>query len=98
MTLVIYTETSSVFENLMIVSIREKMEGTYMELVFEITQEDDGGYTAECLSEDIFTQADNWSELRKNVQEAVDAYYFDSKDHPASVRLHLIRDEVVFCS
>ncbi|HVS63110.1 MAG TPA: 2-phospho-L-lactate guanylyltransferase [Thermoanaerobaculia bacterium] len=64
------------------------------ELVFEITQEADGGYVAECLSEAIFTQADSWEELRANVREAVDAYFFDSAKPPL-VRLHLVRDEVL---
>ena len=64
------------------------------ELVFEVTQEADGGYVAECLSEAIFTQADSWEELRSNVKEAVDAFYFDSAK-PLQVRLHLVRDEVL---
>jgi predicted RNase H-like HicB family nuclease len=64
------------------------------ELVFEITQEADGGFVAECLGESIFTQADTWNELRKNVQEAIAAFYFD-QPRPASVRLHLVRDEVL---
>ena len=64
------------------------------EIVFEVTQEPDGGYTAECLSEDIFTQADTWDELRQNATEAVRAYYFDATP-PERVRLHLVRDEVV---
>lgn len=64
------------------------------ELVFEVTQEPDGGYTAECLSEDIFTQADTWEELRRNALEAVKGYYFDSTP-PERIRLHLVRDEVV---
>ncbi len=64
------------------------------ELVFEVTQEADGGFVAECLSESIFTQADTWVELRKNVQEAISAFYFD-KPGPAVVRLHLVRDEVM---
>lgn len=64
------------------------------ELVFEVTQEADGGFVAECLSESIFTQADTWVELRKNVQEAVSAFYFD-RPHPSAVRLHLVRDEVL---
>ena len=64
------------------------------ELVFEVTQESDGGYVAECLNEDIFTQGDTWGELRLNVLEAVRAFNFDSQA-PASVRLHLVRDEVV---
>ena len=32
------------------------------ELVFEVTQEADGGFCAECLTLDIFTQADTWEE------------------------------------
>ena len=47
------------------------------ELGFEITQEPDGGYCAACLTESIFTQGDNWEELRTNVLDATSAYYFD---------------------
>lgn len=64
------------------------------ELVFEVVQEADGGYCAECLTESIFTQADSWDELRRSVVEAVNAFYFD-RPVPASVRLHLVRDEIV---
>jgi hypothetical protein len=65
------------------------------ELVFEVTQEADGGLVAECLTESIFTQADNWEELRQNVREAVAAYYFDRTQRPSALRLHLVRDEVL---
>lgn len=65
-----------------------------IELVFEVTQESDGGYCAECLTSDIFTQADSWDELRTNVREAVRAYYFDSPA-PERIRLHLVRNEVL---
>ena len=47
------------------------------ELVFEVVQESDGGYCAECLTENIFTQGGTWDELRKNVLEAVGAFFFD---------------------
>ena len=59
------------------------------QLVFEVTQEGDGGYCAECLTESIFTQGETWDELRANVKEAVDAFYFDRRK-PASVRPHLV--------
>ena len=65
-----------------------------MEIVFGVTQEQDGGFVAECLNEDIVTQADSWDELLKNVREAVGAFFFDSVP-PARVRLHLVRDEVL---
>jgi predicted RNase H-like HicB family nuclease len=48
------------------------------ELVFEVTQEADGGYVAEALGENIVTEADTWEELRANVKEAVRAFFFDS--------------------
>jgi predicted RNase H-like HicB family nuclease len=65
------------------------------ELVFEVTQEEDGGYCAECLSENIFTQGDTWEAVRQNVQEAVRGYYFDQPQAPKRIRLHLVRDELL---
>jgi predicted RNase H-like HicB family nuclease len=65
-----------------------------VEIVFAITQEADGGFVAECLSHDIVTQADTWDELRRNVVEAVTAYFFD-QPMPARIRLHFVRDEVL---
>jgi hypothetical protein len=70
------------------------------ELVFEAVQEADGGYCAECLTENIFTQGDTWDELRKNVVDATKAYFFDRPEFagsagPRQIRLHLVRDEVL---
>ena len=64
------------------------------ELVFIVTQEADGGFVAEALDESIITQADTWEELRANVREVVTAFYFD-QPAPTSLRLHLVRDEVL---
>ena len=64
------------------------------EIVFEVTQEGNGGFVAECLTEPIFTQADDWASLRDNVKEAVAASYFDRSQRPV-VRLHFVRDEVL---
>ena len=65
-----------------------------MELVFSVTQESDGGFVAECLTHDIFTEGNTWDQLRQNVQDAVNGYFFDQQK-PASIRLHLVRDEVL---
>ena len=62
------------------------------ELLFEVTQEADGGFIAEALGESIFTEADGWDELRANVRDAVAAFYFD-RPSPSRLRLHLVRDE-----
>jgi len=63
--------------------------------VFEVIQELDGGFVAECLTESIVTQVDNWEGLRRNVKEALAAFYFDHPKPPAAIRLHLVRDEVL---
>ncbi|HMP71857.1 MAG TPA: 2-phospho-L-lactate guanylyltransferase [Kiritimatiellia bacterium] len=64
------------------------------EIIFEVSQEQDGGFVAECLTEAIFTQADSWDELRINVRDAVSSFYFDTTC-PRQIRLHLVRDELV---
>jgi hypothetical protein len=57
------------------------------ELVFEVTQEADGGFVAEALGESIITEADSWDALQANVREAVAAFYFD-RPAPPRLRLH----------
>jgi hypothetical protein len=64
------------------------------ELVFEVVQEADGGYCAECLTENIFTEGGTWEDLRKNVLEATAAFFFD-RPLPERIRLHLVRDEIL---
>jgi hypothetical protein len=61
------------------------------ELIFKVTQEADDGFVAEALGESIITQADTWDELRKNVREAVQAFYFD-RPAPSRSRLHLVQE------
>jgi predicted RNase H-like HicB family nuclease len=66
------------------------------ELIFEVIQEADGGYCAECLTETVVTEGDTWEEFRQNVREVVRAFYFDQPDKlPTTLRLHLVRDEVL---
>ena len=62
--------------------------------VFEAVQEADGGYSAECLTENIFTQGDTWDELRRNVIDATAAFYFD-RSVPQQIRLQLVHDEIL---
>jgi len=64
------------------------------ELIFEVGQESDGGFVAECLTESIITQGNTWDELRANVREAV-AVHFVDREQPSGIRLHLVRDEYV---
>lgn len=64
------------------------------ELVFSVTQEQDGGFVAECLQEAIFTQGDTWEELSDAVRDAVTAWHFD-RPAPSRIRLHLVKDEIL---
>jgi hypothetical protein len=67
-----------------------------LELIFEVTQEADGGFVAECLTDSIVTEADTWDQLRHNVKEVVRAFYFDQLDKlPTTIRLHLVKDEIL---
>ena len=65
-----------------------------IELIFEVTQEEDGGFVAACLTAPIFTQAETWAGLREQVQDAVRADSFD-QPIPEQVRLHLVRDALL---
>ena len=64
------------------------------ELVFEVTEEAEDGYSAECLTVSIFTQGKTWEELRTNVKEATEAYFY-AAPKPNYIRLHLVRNELV---
>jgi predicted RNase H-like HicB family nuclease len=63
-------------------------------LVFEVSQEEDGGFVTECLTEDIFTQGDSWEELKANIREAVKAFYFEESIFPV-IHLHLVKNEIL---
>jgi hypothetical protein len=68
--------------------------GHMPELIFEVVHEEDGGYCAECLTENIFTEGDTWEQLRSNVLDATAAFFFDRK-RPDRIRLHMVRDEIL---
>jgi predicted RNase H-like HicB family nuclease len=64
------------------------------ELVFQVTQGEDGGYCARAAGEGIYTQGDTWDELRAMVLDAAKGYFYDSAP-PQQIRLQYIRDEVL---
>ena len=65
------------------------------EIIFEVREDEaDGGYTASALGVGIHTEADSRAELRRNVREAVEAYFDESMKAPHVIRLHFVRDEV----
>lgn len=64
------------------------------ELVFNVTQESDGGYVAVAVGESIATQGDTWDELCYMVVDATKGYFFDSKP-PERIRLYLHVEQVL---
>jgi hypothetical protein len=64
------------------------------ELVFNVTREEDGAFSAVAVGENIFTQGDTWEELRTMVIDATKCHFFQSQP-PARIRLHLINDDIL---
>ena len=64
------------------------------ELIFNIEEAPEGGYTARALGEDIFTEADDISSLHANIRDAVKCH-FDEGKGPKVIRLHFVRVETI---
>jgi hypothetical protein len=64
------------------------------EIIFVVTDADEGGYLARALGASIFTQADTLPALREAVREAVQCHYGDG-EAPRMIRLHFTREEVI---
>ena len=64
------------------------------ELIFQVEESPEGGYTARALGASIFTEADDLEDLHAQVRDAVRCH-FDEGEAPAMIRLHFVRDEVI---
>lgn len=64
------------------------------EIIFVVTEDPEGGYTARALGESIFTEAEGLDELDDNVREAVRCHFDDGKA-PKIIRLHFVRDRLL---
>jgi hypothetical protein len=59
------------------------------EIVFIVEESPERGYTARALGPSIFTEADDWGELRANVRDAVSCHL--EEDRAAKlIRLHFV--------
>ena len=65
-----------------------------MEIMFEVTEAVEGGYDARALGYDIFTQGDDWDDLKAMARDAVRCY-FEEGSAPRVIRLHLVREEAI---
>jgi hypothetical protein len=52
------------------------------EIIFLVEQAPDGGYTAQALSESIFTEADDLESLKIMVKDAVNCHFDTLADCP----------------
>jgi hypothetical protein len=64
------------------------------EIVFLVEEAPEGGFTARALGYSIYTEADNWNELKTAIQDAISCH-FDQEQKPRVVRLHYLREEVI---
>lgn len=64
------------------------------EIIFDVRQAEEGGYTARALGTSIFTEADNLAALRLAIQDAVRCH-FEEGDRPRIIRLHIVSEEIL---
>ncbi|MCI1191754.1 hypothetical protein MOJ79_07855 [Calidifontimicrobium sp. SYSU G02091] len=71
------------------------MSSETSEIIFQVTEADEGGYVASALGHGIHTQAQTLDELRAMVRDAVACYFDDPETAPKLIRLHFVRDEIL---
>lgn len=64
------------------------------EIIFEVTEAIEGGYDARALGYSIFTQGEDWADLKAMIKDAV-LCHFDEESAPKVVRLHFVKDEAI---
>jgi predicted RNase H-like HicB family nuclease len=67
---------------------------TTKELIFLVEEDPEGGYAARALGQSIFTQAESFEELKKNIKDALECHFDTKEDMPEIIRLHIVRDEM----
>ena len=70
------------------------MVETPTEIIFEVTEAAEGGFNARALGYSIFTQGEDWADLKAMVRDAV-LCHFGDEGQPRVVRLHFVKDEAI---
>jgi predicted RNase H-like HicB family nuclease len=63
------------------------------EIIFLVEESPEGGFTAKCLTDSIFTQAETIDSLREMIKDAVRCHY--ENETKRIVRLHIVKEEVI---
>ena len=58
------------------------------EIVFEVSGDESGGYSASARGYGIHTEGETVEELRANVREATACYFDETMPRPGLIRLH----------
>jgi hypothetical protein len=66
-----------------------------MELIFEVRETEEGGYTARAPGHSIVAEAETWEALREKVREAATLHFKDAPAQPEFIWLHLVKDELL---
>ena len=64
------------------------------EIIFDVSEAQEGGYDARAPGQAIFTQGDDWEDLKAMARDAVHCH-FGEEQAPRVIRLHLVRKEAV---
>jgi hypothetical protein len=72
----------------------KQQEAVMAEIVFLVEEAPEGGFTARALGYSIYTEADNWDELKAAIQDAITCH-FDEGQKPKVIRLHYLKEEVI---
>ncbi len=67
------------------------------EIIFEVAEDVDGGFSAMALGHAIVTKGETMEELREMVRDAVKCHFGDGQAGvmPKVIRLHFVRDEAL---
>ena len=64
------------------------------EIIFKVTEAAEGGYDARALGHSIFTQGEDWNDLKAMARDAV-LCHFEEDNVPRVIRLRLVWEEVI---
>ncbi len=67
---------------------------TQTEIIFEVTEAIEGGFDARALGYSIFTQGEDWADLKAMVKDAVHCHFGDDGEVRIA-RLHFVKDEAI---
>ena len=68
--------------------------GAPKEIIFEVTEAVEGSFDARALGHSIFTQGEDWVDLKSMVKDAVLCHFGDEHETMV-VRLHFVKDEAM---